>query len=52
MDVAAIGLLLAGLVALTVLAGPAMRLAEDTALQLHDPTAYQDAVLLGQEGTK
>ena len=52
LDVAAIGLLLAGLVALTLCAGPATRLAEATALQLYDPSAYQDAVLLGQEGTK
>ncbi|CAM3086439.1 multisubunit potassium/proton antiporter, PhaD subunit (TC 2.A.63.1.1) [Paracoccus aminovorans] len=50
--VAAIAALLAGIVALTVFAGPAMRLAEDTALQLHDQPLYLEAVLSGQEGTK
>ena len=44
--------LLAGIVALTLLAGPAMRLAEAAAVQLHDPAAYLGAVLHGQEGTK
>ena len=39
-------------VALTLLAGPAMRLAEAAAAQLHDPAAYLGAVLHGQEGTK
>ncbi len=29
-----------------------MRLAEDTALQLHDQPLYLEAVLWGQEGTK
>ena len=31
---------------------PAMRLAEDTARQLHNPVAYLEAVLTAQEGTK
>ena len=48
----AVGALLAGIVALTLLAGPAMRLAEAAAAQLHDPAAYLGAVLHGQEGTK
>ena len=49
---APIALLLAGLVLLTVLAGPVMRLAEASAAQLSDPSAYLQAVLTGQEGTK
>jgi multicomponent K+:H+ antiporter subunit D len=49
---ACVTLLLAGLVALTVWAGPAMLLAEATAAQLHDPSAYLAAVLGEQEGTK
>lgn len=48
----AVGLLLAGIVALTVFAGPAMRFAEATAAQLHNPGAYLHAVLDMQEGTK
>ncbi|MDQ7776579.1 monovalent cation/H+ antiporter subunit D [Paracoccus aminovorans] len=52
LSLAAIAALLAGIVALTVFAGPAMRLAHDTALQLHDQSAYLEAVLSGQEGTK
>jgi multicomponent K+:H+ antiporter subunit D len=44
----AVGVLLAGTVALTVLAGPAMRLAEDTADQLFARTPYVDAVLRPQ----
>lgn len=42
---AAIGLLLAGLVALTVLAGPVTRFTEATAAQLFAPQAYIDTVL-------
>ena len=49
---AATGLLLAGIVALTIFAGPVMRFAGDTAHQLHDASAYLDAVLYQQEGTK
>jgi multicomponent K+:H+ antiporter subunit D len=41
----AIGAMLALVVALTVFAGPAMRLAEATANQLHDRQAYVGAVL-------
>ncbi|MTH63103.1 monovalent cation/H+ antiporter subunit D [Paracoccus shanxieyensis] len=48
----AVWALLAGLVALTVFAGPAMQFAEATAAQLHDPAGYLSAVLQGQEGTK
>lgn len=48
----AVGLLLAGIAALTVLAGPVLDFADATALQLHSPRAYLDAVLSGQEGTK
>ena len=48
----ATGLLIAGIVALSVFAQPAMRLAEDTARQLHNPVAYLEAVLTAQEGTK
>ncbi|MGJ8582771.1 MAG: monovalent cation/H+ antiporter subunit D [Marinosulfonomonas sp.] len=44
--VAAFGLL-AGLVALTVFAGPALTYSESTAAQLFDPTAYINAVLKG-----
>ncbi|UXU76264.1 MULTISPECIES: monovalent cation/H+ antiporter subunit D [unclassified Paracoccus (in: a-proteobacteria)] len=50
--VLAVGLLLAGLVALSLLAQPAMRFASQTAAQLHDPDSYLPAVLLQQEGTK
>ena len=50
--VASVVLLLSGIVALTAFAGPAMRLAEATAAQLHNPDAYVSAVLEGQEGTK
>ena len=48
----AVWALLAGLVALTVFAGPAMQFAEATAAQLHDPAGYLSAVLQAQEGTK
>ncbi|SMO88668.1 monovalent cation/H+ antiporter subunit D [Paracoccus laeviglucosivorans] len=48
----AVGALLAGLVALTIFAGPAMDLAQATAAQLADPDAYIRAVLSGQEGAK
>ncbi len=50
--VAAVVLLLSGIVALTAFAGPVMRFAEATAAQLHNPDAYVSAVLEGQEGTK
>ncbi|MEX0284208.1 MAG: monovalent cation/H+ antiporter subunit D [Paracoccaceae bacterium] len=46
----ATGSLLAGLVALTVLAGPSMRFADATAAQLFDPQNYISAVL--KEGTE
>ncbi|WP_374633177.1 monovalent cation/H+ antiporter subunit D [Paracoccus sp. (in: a-proteobacteria)] len=49
---AATGLLLAGIVALTIFAGPVMRFTGATAHQLHDASAYIDAVLNAQEGTK
>ena len=49
---AATGLLLAGIVALTVFAGPVMRFTSATAHQLHDASAYIGAVLNAQEGTK
>ena len=49
---AATGMLLAGIVAMTVFAGPVMRFADATAQQLHDSPAYIDAVLAMQEGTK
>ena len=42
---AATGMLLAGIVAMTVFAGPVMRFADATAQQLHDSPAYIDAVL-------
>lgn len=48
----ATGALIAGMVALTVLAGPAMRLADATAAQLHQPAAYIRAVLQNPEGTR
>lgn len=48
----AVGLLLSGIVALTLLAGPVLSLAEATAAQLFQPEAYLRAVLEGQEGTK
>lgn len=41
----AIGLLLAGLVLLTVSAGPASEWLDETAAQVHDPGQYVDAVL-------
>ena len=44
--------LLAGLVALTVLAGPMTRFTTATAEQLSRPAAYVEAVLHGQEGTR
>ncbi len=49
---AATGALLAGLVALTVFAGPVMRQMQDIAGQLTAPQIYIDAVLTGQEGAK
>ncbi|MFV0301908.1 MAG: monovalent cation/H+ antiporter subunit D [Paracoccus sp. (in: a-proteobacteria)] len=49
---ASIGLLLAGLVALTVLAGPVTGYLGRTAAQLHDPEAYLQPVLHLQEDTK
>ena len=44
--------LVAGMVALTVFAGPVMRYAEATARQLIDPAPYVQAVLQDQEGVK
>ncbi len=41
--------LLAGLVALTIFAGPALQYSEATAAQLFDPSGYIDAVLGGAE---
>ncbi|WP_435138392.1 monovalent cation/H+ antiporter subunit D [Pseudopelagicola sp. nBUS_19] len=41
--------LLAGLVALTIFAGPALQYSEATAAQLFDPSSYIDAVLGGAE---
>ncbi|WP_347267630.1 monovalent cation/H+ antiporter subunit D [Paracoccus sp. (in: a-proteobacteria)] len=49
---AAVALLIAGIVALTVLAGPAMEMAQAVAAQLHEPSAYLSAVLDAQEGVK
>ncbi len=48
----ATALLLAGVVAMAVFADPAMRLANATAAQLHNPLGYIEAVLTVQEGTK
>jgi len=48
----AVGALLAGIVALTVFAGPVTQFARATADQLHNPALYLHAVLEGQEGTK
>ena len=44
--------LVAGMVALTVFAGPVMRYAEATARQLIDPAPYVEAVLDRQEAVK
>ena len=44
--------LVAGIVALTVFAGPMMRYADATARQLVDPEPYIGAVLRDQEGVK
>lgn len=44
--------LIAGLAALTLLAGPASRFAAETAAQLTDPDAYVAAVLFRQEGVR
>ena len=44
--------LVAGMVALTVFAGPMMRYADATARQLVDPEPYIGAVLRDQEGVK
>ena len=49
---AATGALLAGLVVLTVAAGPVTQAMQDTAQQLTTPQLYIDAVLTGQEGAK
>ena len=46
------GALIAGLVALTVAAGPVMRFTDATAAQLHDLGPYVDAVLVRQEGAR
>jgi multicomponent K+:H+ antiporter subunit D len=47
-----IGLLLSGLIAMTVFAGPLTGYLQDTAQQLTSPQLYHDAVLGQQEGTK
>ena len=47
-----VGALIAGMAALTILAGPVMRFADATARQLADPQPYVQAVLVDQEGTK
>lgn len=44
-----VGALVAAMVVLTVLAGPMMRFAQDTAAQLSDPQPYIEAVLERQE---
>ncbi|WP_313136469.1 monovalent cation/H+ antiporter subunit D [Paracoccus jeotgali] len=49
---AATGLLLAGLVALTLLAAPALRMTEAIADQLFDPGPYFQSVLVHQEGAR
>ncbi|MFT4012355.1 MAG: monovalent cation/H+ antiporter subunit D [Paracoccus sp. (in: a-proteobacteria)] len=50
--IVAVGLLLAGILGLTVLAGPVTAWAQATARQLHDPALYLQAVLQEQEGVK
>jgi len=47
-----VGALIAAMAVLTVLAGPMMRFAQDTAAQLSDPQRYIEAVLERQEGVK
>ncbi|AUH32846.1 monovalent cation/H+ antiporter subunit D [Paracoccus tegillarcae] len=47
-----VGLLLTGLAALTIFAGPVTGYLADTAAQLHDPNSYIQPVLQMQEGTK
>ena len=44
--------LIAGLVAMTVLAGPMTRFTAATAAQLTDPRPYVEAVLVRQEGAR
>ena len=48
----AVGALLAATLALSLLAGPVLRLGEAVARQIHDPAPYLRAVLTMQEGTK
>lgn len=48
----AVGLLIAAMVVLTVLAGPVLRYADATSRQLADPAPYIEAVLERQEGVK
>jgi multicomponent K+:H+ antiporter subunit D len=47
-----VGLLLAGLVAMTIFAGPLTGYLQETAQQLTNPQLYQDSVLRMQEGSK
>ena len=49
---AATGAMLAGVVGLTLAAGPVMRFTDATAAQLSDPAPYVEAVLVRQEGAK
>lgn len=48
----ATAVLIAGMAALTLMAGPVMSYAQATARQLSDPQPYIEAVLVRQEGTK
>ncbi len=47
-----VGVLLAGLVALTIFAGPALRMTESIADQLFSPNPYVESVLVDQEGAR
>ena len=49
---AATGAMLAGVVGLTLAAGPVMRFTDATAAQLSDPAPYVEAVLVRQEGAR
>ncbi len=48
----AVGALLAGLVLLTVFAGPVAQYGQAISAQLLDPASYYDAVMIQQEGTR
>ena len=48
----ATGTLLAGLVALTVFAGPVLRMTDTIADQLFSPHPYVESVLIHQEGAR